>query len=501
MSTTPQLEKRGRDLAAEIKRIGNDEELSGSEKSEALDKIQPDWEAHLKAVENCERASEMNAKLGGAGGDVKDVVTGKSISSKLRSASPYANKGVDLALEALEDPECDKIFNLSEKSVGDTEASREKFNIGWNLGTKDTSQSGNLMGDFLYGTSGPAAIGQQPFGSTGAFSQGTMPTWLPGIVEKLFYELTIGDLISEFPVATPNISYLTESLAVFNANEVAESGTYPWSSEEVARSYAQVGKIANAMTISDEAIADAPTLWNFIQGRLIKGVQRQEEVQILAGSGMPGVGGLLPTFASGFTASSSGSLFGATSATSTNVLFPPAGTNGAGAVSQTVASLPYGRVVAGPTGGAAGTYASAIAIAENLIDAFVDIQLQVFQTPNAIIMHPRDWLTLRLAKDAAGQYLDSSFFGGEYGNKNAVVKSLWDVPVVTTPLWPQHSILTGWFDPTTIQVARRKGITMQMSNSNGTDFVQGNITCRAESRLGLLCYRPSAFQLIQINHD
>jgi hypothetical protein len=70
--------------------------------------------------------------------------------------------------------------------------------------------------------------------------------------------------------------------------------------------------------------------------------------------------------------------------------------------------------------------------------------------------------------------------------------------VVTSPLIPLHSMLTGWFDPTTIQIARRKGITMQMTNSNGTDFVQGNITCRAESRLGLLCYRPSAFQLIQL---
>jgi HK97 family phage major capsid protein len=113
-------------------------------------------------------------------------------------------------------------------------------------------------------------------------------------------------------------------------------------------------------------------------------------------------------------------------------------------------------------------------------------------------MHPRDWLNLRIAKDSAGQYFNSSFFGADYGVGQTPVKSLWGVPVVTTPLIPRYTILTGWFDPSTIQVARRKGVTMQMTNANGTDFVQGNITARAESRLGLLVYRPSAFQLIQL---
>ena len=497
MATSPQLEEQGRRLTAEIKRIQNDAEMTGAEKGAALDAIKPDWEAHMKSVESSERASEMASKLAGAGDAVVDAKSGRSLAS-VRSVSPWASRGADLALEALDEPDVERYLY---KSMG----GKQKFDIGWELGTKDSSVSNNLMGDFLAGQTGPTAIGQNPFG-TGSFAPGILPTFLPGIVEKLFYELTLSDLISEFAVSTPNISYLTESSAVFNSNQVNEAGLYPFSSEAVARTYAQVGKVANAMTISDEAVADAPTLWNFVQGRLLQGVQRQEEVQILAGPGMPGVGGLLSTFAANFTASSSGSLFGATSATGTNIAFPPAGTTGAGAVAQSIASLAYGRNVTGVTG--SGLYPSAVAVAENLHDAFVDIQLQVFKTPNAIVMHPRDWLNLRIAKDAQGQYFNSSFFGADYGTAQAAVggavapigggKSLWGVPVVTTPLIPRYTLLTGWFDASTIQVARRKGVTMQMTNTNGTDFVQGQITARAESRLGLLVYRPSAFQLIKL---
>lgn len=500
MATKPQLEEQGRRIASEIKRISDDEVMSGAEKSAALDAVQPEWEKHMKDVESSSRASDMAAKLGSEHGGVVEAKTGKSL-DRVRIASPWAARGADLALEALDEPDIEKFLY---RGMG----GRQKFDIGFELGTKapggDNSASNNLMGDFLYGQTGPAGIGQNPFGSTGAFAPGILPTFLPGIVEKLFYELTLSDLISEFPVSTPNISYLTESTANFQANAVQESGLAPWSSEAVSRTYAQVGKIANAMTISEEAIADAPTLWNFVQGRLLLGVQRQEEVQILAGPGMPGVGGLLSTFASNFTASSSSSLFGATSATGTSVAFPPAGTTGAGAVGATIASLAYGRKVSGVTG--SGLYPSAVTVAENIHDAFVDIQLAVFKTPNAIVMHPRDWLQLRIAKDAQGQYFNSSFFGADYGTAGGSGvpglgsggKSLWGVPVVTTPLIPQHTVLTGWFDPSTVQIARRKGVTMQVTNLNGTDFVQGNVTARAESRLGLLCYRPTAFQLIQL---
>ena len=488
MPSVAELRDEARKINAWISDIMNDGDKTGAEKSAALDSLQEDYDRVIKEIGTTERASDMRAKLDGFG-DVRDD-KGKTVDRFENVINPYepANRRA-IAHQVISHKEIDKVFAVKN-------GPREEYNLNCVVGLKDASETNNLIGESLYGTSGPTAAGQTPF-LPGAFGPGILPDFRPGIVEKLFYDLTLNDLITEFSTTAPNISYLTESTANLQANAVAESQLYPFSSVAVSRTYAEIGKVANAMTISDEAVADAPTLFNFVQGRLLFSIRRQEEVQILAGA-WPGASGLL-TFASNFTASNSGSLFGATSSTATTS-FPPAGTAGAGVQPQTITNMPYGRVIPGPTGAPSGTYASAISIAEQLMDAFIDVYLQVFQMPNAIVMHPRDWQTMRTAKDANGQYFNSAFFGGDYGQRVAAVKSIWDVPVVTTPLIPQHTILVGWFDPQTVQIARREGIRMQMTNSNGTDFVQGNITIRAEERLGLLVYRPSAFQLIQVNH-
>jgi HK97 family phage major capsid protein len=481
MPSSAQLNARGRELAKAIHDINSDEAKTPAEKKAALAAIEPDFKAHQAAVETHERSGEMLKFLG----DGTDASEGNDAAEfpqvEVRNLNQIKK---ELAMGVLTNPEYKQAISFEKGS---------KFDTTFNVEAKDATAAGNLMGDSVAGATGPTAIGQNVFGSTGTFAQALVPTFLPGIVEQLFYQLTLADLISSRPVTTPNLSYLTEASATNNAAQTAEAATYPFSSETFARVYEQVGKITNAITITDEALRDAPELFNFVQGRMIEGIQRQEEVQILAGSGYPGVNGLLHR-STGFTASSAGSLFGPTTVTDTNVVFPPNGTNGAFVTQLTVPSLKAGRVVTG----ASGVYPTAAVIAENVFDSFVDLQLQVFQNPNAIVMNPRDWELVRLAKDSAGQYQGGNFFGNAYGNPVNSGKNLWGVPVVTTPLMPKGYILVGWFAPSTIQTARREGITMQMTNSNADDFINGKVTVRAEERLGLLVQRPSAFQLIKL---
>ena len=491
MATKPQLQAKGQELMTRLDEFSKREDWDTVEaKTAAFETLDAEFKAWENDVQTSESASAMAAKLEGFG-DVKDV-KGNSL-PKFEISHPFdrASRSALASKVLTAGPEVEKVLSVRDF--------RKMFDVVLDeadtapiLGTKDSTEGNNLMGDFVYGTTGPTAIGQAPFG-TGAFAPGILPDWRPGIVEQLFFQLAIADLIPSFATTSPNISYLTESLFNSQANATAEVALYPFSSVEVSRAYAQVGKIANALTISDEAIADAPTLWNFVQGRLLLSLQRQEEVQILAGA-YPGVGGLR-TFAGNFTASSASSIYGATSATGTNVAFPAAGTNGAGVQSQTIASLAYGRKITGPTG--SGKYADPLTVSLQLKDAFVDIELAVFQSPTAVIMNPRDWQRLETAQDANSQFMNTSMFGNVYGVSRGPVKSLWGVPVVTTPLFPVGTYLTGWFDAQSIQIARRQGVSMQMTNANGTDFVNGKVTARAEERLGLLVYRPTAFELIQ----
>lgn len=479
MSNEAQLKARGREIAKAIEDV-NSSDMTEAEKGAALDKIQVDWEAHMLAVKNSERAAEFAAKLGPTA-DQRDDAPAAPVVPQLEVRN-LGRIRRELGAALLRHPK----YVEALKSLDDFNKPRGEFDFTFNIEAKDASAAQNLMGEGLTGTTGPTAAGQNPF-LPGAFGPGILPTFLPGVVEQLFYPLHVADLISSIPVTTPDLSYLTESVASNNSTSVAENGQYPFSSEQFSRVYEQVGKIANAATLTDEVVKDAPQLFSFVQGRLLEGIQRQEEIQLLAGGGYPGVNGLLNR--------STGFVKPQTIAAVSNVKFPADNEGGAFVQQQTVSSLTYGRKVVGAS---AGVYPTAVAIAEAIFASLVDIQLSVFNTPNAILLHPKDWAVLRLAKDSNQQYFGGSFFGQNYGYPNSTGKQLWGVNVVTTQSLPQGTVLVGYFDSSTIQTARREGISMQMSNSNGTDFVNGRITVRAEERLGLLVYRPSAFELIQL---
>lgn len=495
-----QMDEKGRELTARLadfaKDFENNEAITEDEKETAYKTLQSEFEEWHAARSRSEGASEMARKMANCG-DVRDAKTGEKV-TKFEVDHPFT-KAARRALAAQVLEAKDKFGdNIAEQLFAANEhngTGRKKIDVGMQLELKDATEAGNLMGEGLDAANSVAAgaVGQNPF-LAGTFGPGIQPDWRPGIVEQLFYKLTINDLISSFSTTAPNISYLTEASVNLQANQTAEGATYQFSSIELAREYAQIGKITNAMTITDEAVSDAPTLFNFVQGRLLMSLQRQEEVQILAAAGYPGVSGLL-SFAANFTPSSSGSLYGDTHGTiSGSTSFPPSGTNGAGVAAHSITSLAAGRVVTG-----AGTsYPDPLTVSLNLKDAAVDIELAVFESPTAHIMHPRDWQRLETAQDANQQFMNTSMFGNVYGVSRGPVKSLWGVPVVTTPLMPQGVILTGWFDPQTVQIARRQGVQMQMTNSNESDFVEGKITVRADERLGLLCYRPPAFQLTHL---
>lgn len=371
-------------------------------------------------------------------------------------------------------------------------AGHTRDSVSFELGMKAQGVTG-LMGEAASGTDTPSALSGYFLG--GSAGPSVEPQFIPGIVDLRFYPNVIASLFPSMPVSSPVVSYVKEQSWTNNAAAVAEGATKPTSTLAVTRLTEQLGKIANLSRVTDEMIQDAPYFWALVQQRLAQGVIRQEEVQLLAGEGYPGVNGLLNR-TTGFTKPQ-------TVTAVTNLQVPAASTPGMGTSNNTVNSVTPGRNIVG-TG--AGVGPTGVAIAEGILAALTDIRILQFFEPDAIVLNPSDWTTLRLAKDDNGQYLGGSFFGTNYGQGAGVPNanigegfSLWGKRVVATPALPAGYVLVGAFAQAG-QVLRKGGLQVDMTNTNGTDFEQNLWTVRAEERVGLLVDRPELFELIKLTN-
>lgn len=364
----------------------------------------------------------------------------------------------------------------------------------------------NLQGAWTSGTTAPPtgtlAAGQLfPGGTAGPVIE---PQFLPGITEMRFYPNVIASLFPSFPVSSPIVTYVKENVWNNAAAPTPEGATKPTSSHGVKRYTETIGKIANLERVTDELIQDAPLFWALVQRRGVQGVTRKEEVNMLAGTGMPGINGLLnrtavvanSTYPTGFNAPE-------TVAAVTNLVIG-AGV-GSGAASETVASVTPGRLVSATDPTLAG-----VTVAEAILQAITDIRLTRFYEPDAAVLNPLDWMKIRLAKDANGQYLGGSFFGTNYGvaaNGGAPSSSLgveqgltlWNKRIVATPVEPEALVLVGAFSDAG-EVLRLGGMRVDLTNTNGFDFEQNLWTMRIEERVGLRIESPELFELVQIDY-
>ncbi|MEZ0366803.1 phage major capsid protein [Mycobacterium sp. pUA109] len=402
----------------------------------------------------------------------------------------------------------DKYAQLKSAAINKTPQQAYTFDLNVNsrgfngsLWTKSQGTSG-LQGEGASGTTQPSPLtgaGSQSAGATDFFLTGPggpdiTPQWVPGILELRWYENVIASLMPSFPVDSPVVSYVRETAWTNNAAATWEGSTFPTSTNTIERYTEQVGKVTNISRVTDEEIQDSNYFWALVQKRTTMAVTRQEEVQLLAGAGMPGVDGLLNR-SGGFTQPQTVSAL-------TNVQVPNQSNPGVGASSQTITSLTPGRQIVG-----AGTlYPDGHQIVEGVLAALTDIRINHFFEPDAIVMNPLDWFIVRTMTDNNGQYMAGSMFGYDYGQRhelNPAVQAtdvgltLWGKRVAVTPAIPQGLILVGDFTDGTA-VLRRGGMRVEIVNTNGTDFEQGMWTMRAYTRVGLAVYRPELFELISL---
>ena len=289
-------------------------------------------------------------------------------------------------------------------------------------------------------------------GSGGTALAGPVPEVIPGVVDKLFQQIRVPQLVLQGQTMSSTLRYVVEGTATSGAAGVAEAGAKPQSTLGFTTSDEPVRKIATSIKVTDEMLEDAAQVRSYIDGRLRLFVDIEEERQVVLGAGTNELIGIKP----------SGNTRGI-------------------------------NIYAGGT--AAGNKAV------QLFKALNGQRGSALLEPDWIVMNPSDYQDLRLLTDTAGQFFGGGPFQGQYGNGgltsvlsgqvSGATDSIWGLPVVVTSATGAGTALIG--TRSAAQLFSRGGLTVEATNSHDTDFLYNLVTIRAEVRNALAVYRPVAF--------
>jgi HK97 family phage major capsid protein len=247
--------------------------------------------------------------------------------------------------------------------------------------------------------------------------------------------MAVRDLLNVVGITSGSVEIPRQTARTSNAGMVAEGTMKPESSYAWEMANVPIRKIAHWVHASSEILADAPQLAGIIDTELLYGLDYVEDVQLLKGDGTgQNLTGMLPL--------------------ATDYATPT-----------------------GITGFATPTMIDKVAL------AMLQCSLANF-TPDGVVVHPSDWLMMRLAKDAEGNYI----LGAPGAN---VEPRLFGVPVVPTQGMTPGEFLTGEFGvAATIYDRMTKNVLV--STEDGDNFRLNLITILAEQRLGLAVKQPLA---------
>lgn len=263
-----------------------------------------------------------------------------------------------------------------------------------------------------------------------------------GILPILAWPTRVADLFAQGTTTSTTVRIVKETTATNAAAGTAEGDPKPESTLIFTTADETVGKVATFLPVSDEMLEDIDQMESYLNGRLTLFVKQKEDSDLLNGAGAPTVDGVL---------------------------------HRGGIQTGSALSLDVDSSI------------------DALFRAATAVRVTGLLEPDGIVMHPTDWAGVRLMKDSAKQYYGGGPFTGAYGNGGGIAPdNLWGLPVVVTTAIAQGTALVGAFK-TGAQIFRKRGLTVEASNSH-SDFFQKNLTAiRAEERLALAVYRASAF--------
>lgn len=269
---------------------------------------------------------------------------------------------------------------------------------------------------------------------------------LAGIVDELFQTPNVADLIPSVTTNSDSIEYITENYTEAAA-ETNEGDAIAEASDEFTLATSPVRKIAVAIKATAEVLSDEGLLRGFVTNRLNQDLRWREDLQILKGNGVaPNLDGII-------------------------------GGTGVGNENYSLA---------------AGTDA----FLEAIFKASTTVR-EAFLNPTAAIMNAGSWETLRLEKASTG----GSYLLGPVAD--GVAPRIWGLRVVTNQNMDDNLIATevpvllgDWANGALI--ARNGGVSVAISDSDGTDFLNDVLTFKATMREALILLRGAAFATVTV---
>ncbi|AOZ65049.1 major capsid protein [Arthrobacter phage Lakshmi] len=274
------------------------------------------------------------------------------------------------------------------------------------------------------------------------FQTPVLTTFDRTIVQAPRPELILADLLGSGTLAGTAISYFIEQGPIQGAfTTVAEGAAKPQVHfPDPITATDAIRKIAGFIKFTDEMMEDLPFVVSEINTRLLYELAKFEEQQLIYGDG-----------------------------TGTNIL---------GLLNRSGIQL--------------GARTSGESVADAIFRQITAVQTGSGLTADSLVMHPLDYQSLRLQKDANGQYMGGGFFQGSYGNGGIMVNPpVWGLKTLVTPSIAQGTAIVGALKQATT-VYRKGGVRVESTNSHSTDFTDNKITVRAEERIGLAVRKPSA---------
>jgi len=251
------------------------------------------------------------------------------------------------------------------------------------------------------------------------------PAYRDAIVPLPTRRLRVRDLLPKVQITTGSIEYPRQTTRTNNANTVPETTLKPESAYAFTMETVTPKVIAHWVPASRQILEDAPQLRDIIDTELRYGLELKEDAQLLAGDGT--------------------------------------GENLSGLITN---ATPYSA----PSG----------IVAAQMID---QIGLGLLQTtladftPTGIVMHPSDWMRIRLLKDGNGDYI--------LGDPGAAVPPvLFGLPVVATTSMTVDKWLIGDFQRAATLYDRWLP-RVEVSTEHADFFVRNMVAILAEQRLAL----------------